>query len=171
MAREAVARYLETGDVPAFEGEEPELNLRQGCFVTLWKKGKLRGCVGTFETGRSIGENVLRMAVASASQDTRFPPVTRQEWKEISIEISVLGDLKKIWSIEEIEIGRHGVHVQSGFRSGTYLPEVAVQQQWSREEFVTYCAREKAGLSPEECAEAEVSIYEVEKFSEEPSHG
>lgn len=167
LVREAIAHHLETGNILAFHTQEAELTQGRGCFVTLRKHGKLRGCVGTFDADRPLYENVLRMAVAAAFHDVRFPAVEKNELGELTIEISVLGPLTRMRRLEDLELGVHGVLVRYGLRSGTFLPEVAIEQKWSREEFVTFCAREKAGLSPAECAKAEVFLYTVEKFSEE----
>ncbi len=167
LARSAIKTYCLTGDHVAFRIEEPELQIRRGCFVTLRKDGKLRGCVGTFDDHRFLCDNVARMAVAAAFQDHRFPAVTKNEIDQIHIELSILGELEKVNALNEIEIGKHGVYVRLEERSGTYLPDVAVEQRWQVPEFVTFCAREKAGLRPEECAKAEIFRYEVEKFKED----
>ena len=166
LARQSIRIHLETGDWPQVPPHERELDIARGCFVTLQKHGQLRGCVGTFDASRPLVENVVRMAAASAFQDTRFPPVVKTELAEIKIEISVLGPLVKMNVLEEIVIGKHGVYVKLGVRSGTFLPEVATEQGWSREEFLVECARHKAGLSIAEIAQAEVYLYEVEKFEE-----
>lgn len=166
LARNAVEVYLATGQHLVFQTDLPELTAKRGCFVTLRKTGKLRGCVGTFDAHRPLYQNIIRMAPAAACQDLRFPPVTKEELPFIRIELSVLGELEKADSLEGIEIGRHGVYVKLDNRSGTFLPEVAVEQKWSVPEFVTYCARDKAGLSPEECTRAEIFRYEVQKFKE-----
>ncbi|MCM8774941.1 MAG: AmmeMemoRadiSam system protein A [Candidatus Omnitrophica bacterium] len=167
LAREAIRLYLEKRDSLPNPSDDPALAVKAGCFVTLHKHGALRGCVGTFESNRPLSENVIRMATAAAFQDTRFPPVDKSELNSIRIEISILGALKKMESISDLVLGTHGVYVKYGWRSGTFLPQVAVEQKWSKEEFITWCAREKAGLKPAECAKAEVYIYEVEKFGEE----
>jgi AmmeMemoRadiSam system protein A len=164
LAAAAIKAHLTTGEVPEFVPTEPETGRLAGCFVTLRKNGLLRGCVGTFDRARPLYDNVRRMAVAAAFQDIRFPPVNRDELKDLNIEISVLGEPFKMNTLEDLNLGRHGVLVKLGARSGTYLPEVAVDEDWSALDFVTHCAREKAGLSPEECARAEVYLYEVEKI-------
>lgn len=166
IARSAIKTFLATGDHEKNSAADPELTAKRGCFVTLMKDGKLRGCVGTFNDTDPLAENIARMAVAAAVQDTRFAPLTKDELAKVKIKISVLGPLEKVRSLDEIEIGKHGVLVQFGGRRGTFLPEVAVEQQWSVPEFVTYCAREKAGLGPEQCAQAEIYKYEVQKFGE-----
>ena len=167
LARSAIKTYIQTGDHIHPDLNLPELSVPAGCFVTLHINGKLRGCVGTFAGSGPLGENVVRMAIAAAAQDTRFPPVTKEELEQIRISISILGVLEKVSSLEEIEKGRHGIYVRLGNRSGTFLPEVAVEQRWSVAEFVAFCAREKAGLSPGKCSQAEIFRYEVEKISED----
>lgn len=164
LAHKAIRTRLETGDILKYTPGNPELLLRRGCFVTLRLAGNLRGCVGTFEATEPLYQNVILMAVASAFQDSRFSPVQKSELESLEIQISVLGELCEMKSIQELEIGRHGVYVRLGERSGTFLPEVAVEQKWRPEEFIIYCAKEKAGLVPEECARAQVFLYEVEKF-------
>lgn len=171
LARRSIQMRLASGDTPDFKADAEEFRMQCGCFVTLWKDGKLRGCVGTFDRDTPLYLNVIRMAVASAIQDRRFPPVTKAELGRLIIEISILGELRKIDSIKEIETGKHGVYVRLGHKSGTFLPDVAVEQKWGPEEFVIQCARWKAGLSPEECASAEVFVYDVVKISEKKPRG
>jgi AmmeMemoRadiSam system protein A len=167
LARESIERYLEDGSVPSFRCDGGDLSQKMGCFVTLrLSSGELRGCVGTFERERPLWENVSRMARCSAFQDTRFSPVKKAEMENLVIEISVLGPLEPVAGIESIELGRHGIVTRFGSRSGTLLPQVALEQGWTREQFVTYCAIHKAGLSPAECAQAELLIYEVSHFAE-----
>lgn len=166
LARKAIEVYLTTGNHLDFKTEAPDLTLKRGCFITLKKMGQLRGCVGTFDADKTLYENIARMAPAAATQDPRFPPVTKDELAHIRIEISVLGELEKVNTLEEIKLGTHGIYVKLGAKSGTFLPEVAVEQKWSVEEFVTYCAREKARLTPAEVGQAEIFRYSVQKFKE-----
>lgn len=166
LARQAIESRLKSTPEPDPAQALPWGGKPRGCFVTLFREGALRGCVGTFDADHALVENVIRMARAAAFQDTRFSQVTRPEIDKLRIEISVLGPVTPLKNLEELEMGRHGILVQYGARSGTYLPQVAVEQGWSREEFVTRCAREKAGLTPAECASARLSVYTVEKFGE-----
>ncbi len=166
LARDSIRFYLETRTTPLFEIPIEEVKQPGGCFVTLKKLSTLRGCIGTFEGASPLHENVIRMAVASAFEDPRFPPVCTEELHDVRIELSVLGELRKMNSLEELEIGRHGIWIKFGGRAGTYLPDVAVEQGWSREEFLEHCAYHKAGLTPEEFKSAEIFLYEVQKFSE-----
>ena len=166
LARCSIQTYLERKTAPVFESPAAEFLLPRGCFVTLRKFGKLRGCIGTFDASSPLFENIIRISAESAFSDPRFPPLAEAELKDIRIEISVLGEPQKMNSIEELELGKHGILIKYGYRQGTFLPDVATEQNWSREEFVSHCAFEKAGLSREEYALAEFFIYEVEKFSE-----
>lgn len=167
LARGAIRAHLigSASERPARPAAE--ICVKRGCFVTLrGPGGGLRGCVGTFDETRPLFENVARMAQASAFEDARFAPLSEPEVDPIKIEISVLGPREKINSAEEIEIGRHGVWIECGPKGGTFLPEVAIEQRWSAEEFVAYCAREKAGLSQDELSHASLFRYEVEKFGD-----
>ena len=135
-------------------------NLKEhlGAFVTLYKNKQLRGCIGTFEPNQPLYEVVRDMAISSAFNDTRFKQVTNDELDSIEIEISVLTPRKKIKSLDEIVIGRHGIYIQKGSRSGTYLPHVATQMNWDVEQFVSSCAHEKAGIS--DYSDADIFTYE-----------
>jgi hypothetical protein len=106
------------------------------------------------------------MAIAAATEDHRFPTVEKDEMSEIDLEISVLTPLKKIDSIDEIEIGRHGIYIKKGFATGTFLPQVAVETGWTREEFLGYCARNKARIGWDGWKDADIYIYEALVFSE-----
>ena len=163
LARHSIRTYLKEGNYLSFVTEDPELTASLGCFVTLYQKGNLRGCIGTFDRSEALYENVIRMAVAAATQDPRFQSVGSDELDALTIEISVLGALEPMQDMMDFELGKHGVMVKSGARSGTFLPDVAIQQGWSKEQFVMTCAKEKARLSPEECVQAELYRYEVDK--------
>jgi AmmeMemoRadiSam system protein B/AmmeMemoRadiSam system protein A len=144
----------------------PKLKEKLGAFVTLYKNGELRGCIGRFEPNQPLYNVIVDMAIAAAQHDTRFLKVSPLELENIRIEISVLTPRKKINSISEIEIGKHGVYVQYGKKHGTYLPHVATQMGWSAEEFVKSCAIEKAQITPTELPKAELFTYEAIVFGE-----
>ena len=114
---------------------------------------------------------VQEMAVASATNDYRFDRVSMKEMKDIEIGISVLSPLKKISSINEIELGRHGIYIKKGGMSGTFLPQVATQTGWTLEEFLGHCAQDKAHIGWDGWKNAEIFTYESFVFSEkETSH-
>ncbi len=166
-ARRAIQTFLETGNHEEYASQDHELLTPRGCFVFLHEAGKFRGSVGTFDDSKPLIQNTARMAVAASCQDTRFKPLRKSELEKVLIKVAVLGPLERVESLDSIEIGRHGVMVQYKDRRGFYLAETAVEKNWSVPEFVTYCAREKAGLKPEECAKAEIYRFEVEEFEEE----
>ncbi len=142
------------------QGLPDNLKLHLGAFVTLYEHKQLRGCIGTFEPSQPLYEVVRDMAISSAFNDTRFYPVSKEELEDIEIEISVLTPRKKIDSIDEIEIGRHGIYIQKGTRGGTYLPHVATQMGWNVEQFLSSCSREKAGLGADGYKDADIFTYE-----------
>ena len=104
--------------------------------------GRLRGCVGNFAPTDPLYAVVEGMAIAAATRDHRFAPVEEPELEYIDIEISVLTPLQRISSIDEFELGRHGIYMVKDGQSGTYLPQVADETDWSEEEFLGDCARE-----------------------------
>jgi MEMO1 family protein len=133
---------------------------KAGAFVSAYISGKLRGCMGSFEGDYSLAEVVNRSA-ASAAQDQRFEPISEEELENLSIEISVLTPLKRINSKNEIEIGKHGIYIRKGLNSGTFLPQVGEKYNWTIEEFLGRCSRDKAGLGWEGWKDAELYIYEA----------
>ena len=137
-----------------------------GAFVTLEKSGKLRGCVGRFTANEPLWKVVQEMARAAAFQDTRFDPVRQTEMKDIEIEISVLTPLRKIKSVDEFDVKRHGIYMIKGTQSGTFLPQVAKETGWSREDLLGHCARDKAGIGWDGWKDAELYVYEALIFNE-----
>ena len=142
----------------------PKLQEHLGAFVTLYKNGQLRGCIGRFEPNQTLADVVVDMAIAAAQHDTRFPKVSPSELNNINIEISVLTPRKRIYSLDEIVLGKHGIYIQNGTKNGTYLPHVATQMNWDTKKFVYSCAVEKAALSEKEIESMELYIYETIVF-------
>ncbi len=138
-----------------------------GAFVTLNKYGQLRGCIGQMISDRPLIETVRNMAVSAARHDYRFPPVTASELSDISIEISVLSPLKRIRDISEIELGKHGIYIVKGIRSGVFLPQVATETGWDLENFLGHCARDKAGIGWDGWKDADIFIFTATVFSED----
>ena len=132
-----------------------------GVFVTLTKNGRLRGCIGHFGEDVPVGELTAEMAHAAAFEDPRFPPLDPSELKDISIEISILTPLKRIHSIDEFHYGKDGIYMRKGFRSGTFLPQVADEVNWTKEEFLGHCAQDKAGIGWDGWKTAELYTYRV----------
>ncbi|NOQ31902.1 MAG: AmmeMemoRadiSam system protein B [Helicobacteraceae bacterium] len=142
----------------------PKLKESVGAFVTLNKDHKLRGCIGTFEPTMPLYKVVIEMAISAALFDTRFNKVTADELKNIDIEISVLTPRKRIFSLDEITIGKHGIYIKKGTKTGTYLPHVATQMNWNVKEFVESASQEKAKLGKDGYKDAELYIYEAIVF-------
>ena len=146
-------------------GKVPEiLQQRCGAFVSLHKHGRLRGCIGHFGEDTPLHEMVAEMARAAAFEDPRFMPVTRDELGDLDIEISVLTPMRRIHSLDEFELHRHGIYIRKGYRSGTFLPQVADEVNWTKEEFVGHCSQDKAGLGWEGWRDAEMFVYEAIVF-------
>ncbi|MCX7680143.1 MAG: AmmeMemoRadiSam system protein A [Spirochaetes bacterium] len=116
-----------------------------GAFVTIHKKGKLRGCIGYIVGVKTLPETIIDMAIASAFKDPRFPPLRNDEFNDIDIEISVLTPIQKVEKIDEIEVGRDGLIISNGYRQGLLLPQVATEYGWNREQFLEHTCY-KAGL-------------------------
>jgi AmmeMemoRadiSam system protein A len=162
MVRQTLEEYLKTGKVPDFFKDKPvpeHLKMETGMFVTLHKNHMLRGCIG-YITGREpLYKAVSDLAISSATRDPRFRPVKHEELKDIDIEISVMTPLKRITDPNEVVVGKHGVVVQKGFSSGVFLPQVATEQGWDRETFLTELCRGKAGLPGDAWKDKNTELY------------
>lgn len=170
IARETLECITEGRDVPKFEVLEPELLEEKGAFVTLRRRGELRGCIGFPEAQKSLVETVIEATAAAATRDPRFEPVTKDELEDITIEISVLSPIEKVTDVNLIECGKHGLVVRQtkGWLvfSGLLLPQVASEHGWTREEFLAQTCL-KAGLLPHAWQEgAEVFWFTAEVFGE-----
>lgn len=140
----------------------PELLRNGGAFVTLTENGRLRGCIGHFGEDVPLWKVVEVMAHDAAYRDPRFQPVTLDELDHLSIEISVLSPLKRIHNISEFHYGQEGIYIKKGWHSGTFLPQVAEEVNWTKEEFLGHCAQDKAGLPWDGWKDAELYTYKVE---------
>ena len=143
------------------------LNALCGAFVTLHLRGELRGCIGFIEARSPLTATIQEAAEKAAFEDPRFSPLTSEEFKAVEIEISVLSPLKKVVDVSEIQVGTHGLVIDSGYSRGLLLPQVAVEYGWERDEFLSHTAR-KAGLAPDAWKEKDVALYlfTSEVFSE-----
>ena len=158
IAREAIESQLDGKPLPPLPPLTPTLEEHRGAFVTLNKNGRLRGCIGLIQPVKPLAASVQEMAVAAAFQDPRFPPVTKEEWPSIDIEISALTPFKEIQDLSEIQVGTHGLYIQKGPYSGLLLPQVATEYGWDREEFLKQTCV-KAGLHPMAYKDPDTKIY------------
>jgi len=146
IARRALEGYIGAGKIPTEEGVRGKLAAPGAAFVTLTKNGRLRGCIGFTEAVAPLFKVVQECAVAAATEDPRFPPVSSNELPSLRVEISVLTPLVSIRP-EEVEVGRHGLMVAQGRMRGLLLPQVPVEWGWDRETFLDQVCV-KAGLQP-----------------------
>jgi AmmeMemoRadiSam system protein A len=158
LAREVITARLENRQarLPRFQGAllEP-----CGAFVTLHHRGRLRGCIGQITPRLPLSGTVGRMALEAAFHDPRFPSLSARDWGETDLEISVLSPLRRCLSLDEIEVGTHGLYLTLGSRSGLLLPQVAVEQGWDRETFLVQTCY-KAGL-PAEAYKSPEAVIEI----------
>lgn len=168
IARSTVTEYLNSGKVQKIDISSLTDNLKKeiGAFVTLTKNAKLRGCIGRFMPNQALWSVVQDMAIAAATEDSRFSPLTADELDNINIEISVLTPLQKVKTIDEIEIGRDGIYIKKNFNSGTLLPQVASDNNWDKLQFLEYCSQHKAGIGKDGWKDAELFIYQAIVFHE-----
>jgi AmmeMemoRadiSam system protein A len=147
VARQTISDYCQGRESSPPAADLEGLRLPRGAFVTIHKHGQLRGCIGNFEARGDVLGTVCEMALAAACQDPRFRPVGAGELKDLDLEISVLSPLKPAQSVEEIEVGRHGIYIISPRGRGVLLPQVATEYGWDRDTFLDHTCL-KAGLQP-----------------------
>ena len=147
LARSSIAAKV-AGSRPAVPDPQqwPDAS---GVFVTIKRRGHLRGCLGTLQNRAGLAAEVVRCAADSAAEDPRFPPVAREELPELTLEISVLGPLEAIDARPDaFTIGQHGLVVEQGLHRGLLLPQVATEFRWDSEQFLRQTCV-KAGLPPD----------------------
>jgi len=160
IARETLERYVRNNEVYHPETDNPKFLSKRGAFVTLKKKGELRGCIGFIEPELPLHQTLVQATIYAASKDTRFPPVSPSELRDIELEISVLTPFKKIDDPREVDVGKHGLIIAKGNRRGLLLPQVPVENRWSRETFLQQTCQ-KAGL-PRDAWRSGADIYTFE---------
>ena len=178
LARRTIESYLEMGKKPPVPRVGAKLREKCGVFVTLTKRGELRGCIGYPLPALPLIEAVMDSAVSSAVRDPRFPPVTQDELPDIQIEISVLTP-PEIINVKDpceypkhVEVGKHGLIVECSGYAGLLLPQVPVDCGWDVEEFLSNTCM-KAGLMPD-CwlrGDACISRFSAQIFAEKVPDG
>ncbi len=180
LARKAIEYYLKNKREYKPEYVYDKLKEKAGVFVTLetFPEKELRGCIGYVEPVYPLYEATIKAAIASATEDPRFPPVKYEEMNNLIVEVTVLSpkELIKVRTpkdyLKKIEIGRHGLILEYGFYKGVLLPQVPVEYGWSVDEFLSHLCL-KAGLPPDCWFEKNVKIYKFEAkiFAEEEPRG
>ena len=163
IAHRTLKKYIGQQDIDPMENINLTDMLKKpvGAFVSIYTNGKLRGCIGRFNPNYPLYKIVQKMAIAAATADNRFTPVHRDELSHTEIEISVLTPLDKVHDIKEIKLGKHGIYIRQDNKAGTLLPQVATKNNWTREEFLGRCARDKAGIGWDGWKRAEIFKYEA----------
>lgn len=178
IARETIEQYVRKGKTLEPEGVPERLRQPRGVFVTLTRKGELRGCIGYPLPVKPLMEALIDAAISAATRDPRFSPVRADELKEITVEVSVLTEPELIRVkhpreyLEKIRIGRDGLIVEwSGF-AGLLLPQVPVEWGWDVEEFLSQTCV-KAGLPPDCWLEKDVKVkrFSAQIFREKTPGG
>jgi len=149
LARITIEKYLADGSKEYPRTDNPKFREKRGVFVTLHKKGDLRGCIGYPLPTKPLIEAVVDNAISSAAEDFRFNPVSPDELKDIDIEISILTVPQKVGSYKDVVVGRDGIIISKGIMRGLLLPQVPEEQGWNLEEYISYGCR-KAGLPADE---------------------
>ncbi len=166
LVRDTIRARLNEQPLPHFNPATERLSQNSGAFVTLHKKGALRGCIGYVEAIKPLYQSVQDMALAAAFQDPRFPPLTENELDDIDIEISVMSPIRRIDGVDEIKVGTHGIIIKRGFYQGLLLPQVATEQGWDRDTFLQHSCY-KAGLDGDcwKKPDTEIYVFSAEVFS------
>lgn len=169
IARRTMEEYVRTGKILEFPEQDPRLMSEEGVFVTVHKQGRLRGCIGNILGRGPLHQTVRDMAISAAAKDPRFDPVQPGEFKDIDIEVSVLSKPRMVQSVDEIVLGKHGVILsQSPGHQGVFLPQVATETGWSKEEFLGQLCAQKAGLAPDAWQDprTKIEIFTAQVFGE-----
>jgi len=161
VAHDTVEAVVSRKAVSAVESDDPELNAPCGCFVTLKNQGRLRGCIGRFISEGPLIELVAEMAKSSATSDPRFfaDPIRPRELSQLDVEISVLSPLKRTDDPLSLRLGVDGIYVKRDRLSGCFLPQVATETGWSKEDFLSYCCAHKAGLAADAWKDPATEVY------------
>jgi len=158
LARDTICSRATGKPLPAVSDATDALRRRSGAFVSLHRRGMLRGCIGYIEPVLPLIEAVQEMALSAAFQDPRFEPLSSEELSDLDIEISVLTPFEKITDAARIEVGCHGLMIRKGDCSGLLLPQVPVQFGWDRETFLAQTCQ-KAGLRPDAWKDLDAELY------------
>ena len=178
-ARQAVTEFLSNGNRIKLEAEyEKKFSFDSGVFVTLNKPDGLRGCIGFPMPEKKLSYAIIEGAIAAATEDPRFPPVTTKELDDITFEVTVLTPPVEIdvsdpmEYLTKIKVGRDGLIIRHSFYSGLLLPQVPGEYGWNVEEFLQHTCH-KAGLEKDfwKSGKAKIEKFEGIVFKEETPNG
>jgi AmmeMemoRadiSam system protein A len=163
LAKRTIEEYLRSGKVISSPRRIPEVfQKKAGTFVSLHKKGKLRGCIGTYlPTQDNLANEIIKNAISAATQDPRFPPVDTSEIKDLEISVDVLSKPEPVKSKRELDPKKYGVIVSKGWQGGLLLPDLegvdTVEQQLE-------IAKQKAGLGGTPGEQLEIQRFTVTRY-------
>lgn len=168
LARQAITCALKEGRTAPLPELIGELALERGAFVTLTINGNLRGCIGRIVGDTALGRIVPQYAVLSALEDHRFRPLSIDELDRVNISISVLSPMKEVAGAEDFIPGIHGILIQKNGRQAIFLPQVAPEQGWNREQTLSHLCM-KAGLHQNAWKEPDCKffVHTAQVFSED----
>lgn len=165
FARETLNQYFAAQIIPLPRNINPKLKIKRGVFVTLKKHNELQGCIGNMSEDIPLCTNVGAMTLQAAFNDPRFNPLRQQELSQVQIEISVLTPYKRIKNSDEIVLGRDGVIVKKNNKQAVFLPQVATETGWNKEQFLDQLCY-KAGLKAGDWKNADLFTFQADVFSE-----
>ncbi|MBM4137848.1 MAG: AmmeMemoRadiSam system protein B, partial [Nitrospira sp.] len=161
LAKNTIINYVTNGKIPGGEIKNPKFRANGATFVTIKKNGNLRGCIGNIQPVMPLYESVIKNAISACSSDPRFPPMNKEDIKDMDVEISILSPLLSLRDVKDIQIGRHGLVIRKGMQSGLLLPQVATEFGWDRDTFLEHICL-KAGLPKDAWKDAELYIFTAE---------
>jgi len=145
LAKEALFQHLTLSSFTPKISKNPHLNCSGGVFVSLYKHGDLRGCIGRIQCEEPLYKTVQLISIRAGCHDPRFSKVTEDELSELSFEITVLSEITELPSVGDIVLGKHGLYIQKGEFNAVFLPQVPVTQGWSLDQYLGELSL-KAGL-------------------------
>jgi AmmeMemoRadiSam system protein B/AmmeMemoRadiSam system protein A len=161
MARNAITEHVTHGKVPEVEIKNPKFRANGAVFVTIKEIGHLRGCIGHIQAIMPLYQSIIKNAVAACSSDPRFPPMKKEELKDMDIEISILSPFMPLKDVKDIQVGKHGLYIMKGMQSGLLLPHVATEFGWDRDSFLEHVCM-KAGLQRNAWKDADLYTFTAE---------
>lgn len=161
IAKKAITDYVLNKSEPEIEVKNPKFKTDGAVFVTIKKHGFLRGCIGHIHAIMPLYQSIIKNAVAACSGDPRFSPMTKEDLKDMEVEISILSPFIHIKDAKNIQVGKHGLYIIKGMHSGLLLPQVATEFGWNREEFLEHVCS-KAGLPKDAWKDAELYTFTAE---------
>lgn len=165
LAKSTIINYVTHGKAQDVEIKNPRLAANGATFVTINRHGSLRGCIGNIQPYMPLYKSVIGNAVSASSKDPRFPPMTKEELKDMEVEVSILSPLEPLKDIKDIVIGKHGLVIVKGQHSGLLLPQVAREFRWDVNAFLENLSF-KAGLPRDAWKDADLFSFTAEVIKE-----